>query len=228
MMMARLTKTVFGELRGKMGNLVIRKVNGREFVSHRPVKYRKTKKKVPARQKMQSAVQFSRTVNKSDKLKLIWGNSEIEATNSYQKLIKHTLENAEPGILTIKNKITPGGISLSFSEFLLEKGKLNVTIINSDKETRSVTGNNFSVYILFYFYEPIVKRIEISSLKLISKDFDEEPEDNFQFNYDVGKVNPKMLKNYKKCIVYFAMVGNKPNTKSQSYSDTIAKEFIIE
>jgi hypothetical protein len=226
--MARLSKSALGEIRGKMGTLVIRRINGREFISHRPAKYRKTKKKVPARQKMQSAVQFSRTVNNSDKLKLIWEKSKIKATNSYQKLIKHTLENAEPGRLTIKNKITPGGISLSFSEFLFENGKLNVSITNRDKETRSVTGKNFSVYILFYFYEPKVKRIDSSSLELISKDIDgAAAEDNFLFNYDEGKVNPKALKNYKKCIVYFAIVGNKPNTKTLSYSGTIAKEFII-
>ena len=226
--MARLNNSVIGEISGKMGNLVVRKMNGQEFVSQRPVKYRKTKKKVPDRQKMQSAVQFSRTVNNSEKLKLIWGKSKIKATNSYHKLIKHTLENAEPGNLTIKNKITPGGISLSSSEFLFDNGKLNITIANRDKETRSITGNNFSVYILFYFYEPIVKRIENSSLKLISKDFDASAENNFRFNYDAAKLIPKMLKNYKKCIVYFAIVGNKPNTKTPVYSDTIAKEFILE
>ena len=225
--MARLTKTVLGEIRGKMGNLVIRKVNGREFISYRPANYRKTKKEVPARQKMQAAVQFSRTVNSSDKLKMIWAKSKIKATNSYQKLIKHTLENAEPGSLTIKNKITPGGISLNSSEFLFDNGKLNITIPNRDKETRSITGNNFSVYILFYFYEPIVKRIDSSSLKLMSKDFDATAENNFQFNYDTAKLIPKMLKNYKKCIVYFAIVDNKPNTKTPGYSDTIAKEFNI-
>ena len=223
--MARLNNSVIGEISGKMGNLVVRKMNGQEFVSQRPVKYRKTKKKVPDRQKMQSAVQFSRTVNNSEKLKLIWGKSKIKATNSYHKLIKHTLENAEPGILTIKNKITPGGISLSSSEFLFDNGKLNIAIANRDKETRSITANNFSVYVLFYFYEPIVKRIENSSLKLISKDFDATTENNFRFNYDAAKLIPKMLKNYKKCIVYFAMVGNKPNIKTPVYSDTIAKEF---
>jgi hypothetical protein len=227
MEMARLSKSVLGEISGKMGNLVIRKMNGQEFVSQRPVKYKKTKKRIPGRQKMQSAVQFSCTVNNSEKLKLIWGKSKIKATNSYHKLIKHSLENAETGGLTIKNKITPGGISLSFSDFLFENGKLNVTIANRDKETRSITGNNFSVYILFYFYEPNVKRIDNSTLKLISKDFDAVAENNFPFNYDAAKLNQKALKNYKKCIVYFAMVGNKPNIKTPIYSDTIAEEFII-
>jgi hypothetical protein len=227
MEMARLSKSVLGEISGKMGNLVIRKMNGQEFVSQRPAKYKKTKKKIPGRQKMQSAVQFSRTVNSSEKLKIIWGKSKIKATNSYHKLIKHSLENADTGSLTIKNKITPGGISLSFSDFLFENGKLNVTIANRDKGTRSITGNNFSVYILFYFYELIVKRIDGSILKLIKQDFAALAESNFLFNYDTSKLNQKALKNYKKCIVYFAMVSNKTNTKTLIYSDTIAEEFIL-
>jgi hypothetical protein len=226
--MARLTTSILGEIRGKMGNLVIRKMNGKEFISLRPAKHRKTNKKVPARQKMQTAVQFSRTINNSDELKLIWGQSTIKATNPYQKLIKHSLENAEPQKLTINNKITPAGISLSYSQFYFENGELNVSINNSDKGTRSITKNNFSVYILFYFYEPKVKKTDSSRIELISKFVNGTVENNFLFNYDVGSLNTRLLKNYNRCIVYFAIVGQKTNTKAPNYSDTIAKEFVLD
>ena len=226
--MARLTKSVLGEIKGKIGNLVIRKINGKEFISLRPAKYRKTKKEVPARQKMRNAVRFSRIVNSDDVLKQIWGKSEIKATNSFQKLIKHTLENALPGRLTLKNKITPGGTSFSFSEFLFEKGELNVSIKNRGKGIRCITGNNFSVYVLFCFYEPIVKKIVSSKLELIYKEFHGGvTENNFLFKYNVQKLNNNELKNYNKCIIYFAIVGHKTNTNTLNYSDTISKEFIL-
>ena len=224
--MALLTKSVPGEISGKMGNAVVRKMNGKLFISQRPSKYKKHRGKIPARLKMRTVIPFCAALNRIGDLKKVWEKADINAGNAYQKMVKHALENSGPERLSTNNKITPGGVQLIPDRFDLINETVFIDISNDTKGLNSIIDNGLSAYLLFYLYEPLDKIKDSGKLFLVKKNLDgESVKDGLYFDYKVEKYYKKLLDNYGKCIVYFAVVSIDINNDNLKYSDTISKKF---
>lgn len=92
--MARLTKAVLGELSGKIGSLVVRKVNGKQFVSLRPDHYKKSKstKAIYEKNKFSTVVKFAKTINSIPHIKNVWQKSNVQGFSAYHKILKTNLK----------------------------------------------------------------------------------------------------------------------------------------
>ncbi len=147
--MAEINKALLGEVSGKIGDLVFRKMNGKRFVSVRPKKYKPTKsiKLKKARSKFGTVVKFAVTTNSVPELKEVWKLSREKGSNSYHKIIKANSRLFNTETLTPYNKITPAGLELKLESASIKSNKLDVTISFPSVKT----GLPAALCMVFYF-----------------------------------------------------------------------------
>jgi len=128
--MALLNNSVLGKLSGKIGGNVFRVMNGKNFVSDRPLNYKPAK--TPAARKVRSsfkaAVELSQTIIADPVLKEVWRVAKIEGYKPYNKIIKHNMKQINSGILTERTKITPNGLSINIDSASFQNETLNLSL----------------------------------------------------------------------------------------------------
>ncbi len=147
--MALVNNAILGEVSGKMGNKVFRRMNGKTFVSERPQNYKPAK--TPEARKVRSSFGMSVLLAKKliteSELKEIWSAARIEGSNSYHRIIIHNSKQIYDGSLTARSKITPDGLFLSIDSAALENEVLHL-VLNCPAE------NNLdfpaSLFLLYY------------------------------------------------------------------------------
>lgn len=107
--MARIKKNIIGQLQGKLSDVVFRVRNGKVVVYSRPAKQKVSKSEavIKARKKFALTVALAKEINSNEILSELWKNSKVNATNSYQKIIKYNSTLTNSDTLTIQNSITP-------------------------------------------------------------------------------------------------------------------------
>ena len=128
--MALVQNAVLGELSGKMGNKVFRKMNGKTFVSERPLHYEPAK--TPVARKVRSSfgitVHLAKKIISDTTLKEVWKAARIEGSTSYHRIIKHNSKLVNEGSLTERSKITPDGLFLNVDSASMENQMLHLTL----------------------------------------------------------------------------------------------------
>ena len=147
--MSTVSKSVLGKFTGKLGNLVFRKLNGKDVVSIRSEHYKVSKSvaAVEARSNFAVTVKLAKAVNSDALLKRIWTLSKAEGTNSFQKLIKSNIKLVKEGSLTTSNKITPPGYALKITSAFYENQIPNISFI-----CPAGTSLTFPVILFVYLY----------------------------------------------------------------------------
>ncbi len=97
--MAILKNSPFGEIRGKLGNFIIKRMNGKTIISQRPDKYPKSNDPVvlARRKRFAAASIISSCLSKNPLMKVIWRNSDYKKTRTaynmmFQKFYNHVSE----------------------------------------------------------------------------------------------------------------------------------------
>lgn len=107
--MAKLNKQVIGQLSGKIGDIVIRKRNGKNFASSRPASFFPgfDAASVGRRDRFGIACKFSSKVYALPYLKKIWKSNLPPGSYPYNQITKLNYGYAEPGELSDKAVIVP-------------------------------------------------------------------------------------------------------------------------
>ncbi len=148
--MALVKNAILGEVSGKMGDKVFRQMNGKTFVSERPLHYKPAK--TPDARKIRSS--FGITVHLAKKiildpaLKETWRAAKIEGSTPYHRIIKQNSLLTNSGSLTNRNKITPDGLFLNIDSASLENQVLHLTL-NCPDEGSLIFPAKLSI--LYYF-----------------------------------------------------------------------------
>jgi hypothetical protein len=129
--MAVITKSVLGNLSGKLGNIVIKKRNNKEVVYLLSGNHRTSKSAAAVRVRKNFAVtvKLAKSVNSVLMLKKIWTLSKAKGINSFQKLIKNNARLVKNGSLTASNKITPAGLSLKLNSASFANKNLHLSFV---------------------------------------------------------------------------------------------------
>lgn len=160
--MAILKGGLFGDISGKLNNVVFRKVNGKDVITVRPKKYQKTKseKAIYVRSRFSVAVEFSKYLNSIPILKQVWKNAQIKGSSSFNKIEKFNISQVNDRAPSLKNIITPHDQSYSricsfpFKDVSINLNEICGTIIDTDLFYPAIGAYQFTLVFVLLFYEP--------------------------------------------------------------------------
>ena len=219
--MARLTKAVLGELSGKIGSLIVRKVNGKQFVSLRPDHYKKSKstKAIYEKNKFSAVVKFAKTINSIPQIKNVWQKSNVHGFSAYHKILKTNLK------LFGVEKNSP-----SFTLFPHAKNNHSVTV--------SITDGRISVLFDKKLFQDVITRSEstLNILRVVNvsekrnKDYYEirtvpitiNSFCNHSISIEINKLFGTRVNNHSDSVFYVAVLLNSLSNKKVSWTDTVS------
>ncbi len=107
--MARLKSSFLFEVNGKIGDYVVRKMNGKTFISYRPGKYKisQSVQAKGARNNFSIASKFSSIINSYPFLIQAWQKSLQTNKPVYHKILKENIRFVSGSCLTVENIIVP-------------------------------------------------------------------------------------------------------------------------
>lgn len=141
--MARLTGSVLGNLRGKLGNLSARTVEGQTILSARPSSFSvsQTPESIEARKRFGVTGNFSKFLMDIPELVQIWKEEKYPGMSVFNTVFKQNYQYSSPEKPTEDNILTPGGFSLPVTSaalaadtLSLELGALNSAAVFSAEE----------------------------------------------------------------------------------------------
>lgn len=212
--MAIIKKKILGEILGNLGDVVIRTRNGKTVIYSKPSKQKvsKSEPSIIARNKFSLAVALAKEIISDETLSLIWKNSKVKATNSYQKIIKHNSKLVSEESLTINNQIVPDGIATSSISLNYQNEKVEVKIKLADLLGYFDELKNF--YCIVHSWNSTRK----ISKKLSKKDYlirlqiydlvSQHNNEEYKFFVDL---NSSIKLNHDRCIIFSTIVGQKNN-----------------
>ena len=217
--MALLTGSILGEVTGKMGNKVFRRMNGKTFVSDRPLKYKPAK--TTAARKVRSSfgmgTMLSIKLIADPRLKEVWAAARIEGTDSYRRIIKHNTKNINAGALTVRNKITPDGLFLGVESATLENEVLHLSL-NCPAEDNLI----FPAKLYLLYYSATAK----TSLVLTQITIPESAAGGlYELDLKPAKSIVKLLKEDPDSLLFLAMVSETPVKKKAYWTSTAVVNF---
>ncbi len=218
--MAIVKRSIIGELKGSLSDIVFRVRNGKVVAYTKPVKQKvsNSKASVNARKRFAITVALARKVNSDPLLSAIWKSYNIKATNAYQKIIKVNSGLSEPDCLSINNKITPDSSIIPHIKTEMNSSVLNIKIY-CDKVDKKLLKSARLYYLLFYYDIPPTRRDKIIELQHRDlPDLSQYNEYNLSISID-GK------NNYKNVIVLMAITNQPEENKNLIWSRTIGIEL---
>ncbi len=212
--MALVDRSVLGEVTGKMGNKVFRKMNGKTFVSERPLNYKQAKT-LAARKVRNSfgmSVKLAKKLITDPKLKEVWAAAKIEGTNSYHRIIKYNCNLINEGSLTDRNNITPDGEFLKIDSASLQNQVLHLTL-NCPDESNLVFPAKLSI--LYYFGK------EKNPLVLTETTIpDSSAGGIYEMDIQPGKSIVRLLNESPDALLFTALVSETPRKKKAYWTST--------
>ena len=226
--MARAVKKPLGGVRGRVGDVVYRYMNGRTFISvyNNEVKISQTKESKNNRSKFGTVIKFAKAVNSVPDLNNVWIFSSEPGRSAYTKIFKHNYGSIKPDSVSGFCKITPKGVGLFIDSFELNPDNVTVKIkIDRSSEQRLLPP--YTAHFIVYLTNSINPEIRDNILFAFSSKYvSEETSDEFQTI--IGEFidyNKRLLTYFKNATVFFAIA--KTDSKPPEWSETESKEFII-
>jgi hypothetical protein len=218
--MARLEKKVFGEIRGRVGNIVGKVRNGKQYIASRPSKYTMSKAphEVDKRNKFKVNGLFAKAIKENNILYNIWDKEKAPAASAYNKICKINFKLCGSDRPSVQNKITPGGFDLPVESITYQQDKIEVELMPFDilpDEKRVI------FILLVSFYDPKKKELPYFSFKQITGYELDELKLTFNFN-----TTDKQLANmYNKRTVFLATVTEDANGNIMRWSEAVSREL---
>jgi hypothetical protein len=124
--MARVVGNVVGNLKGKLGNLASRTVNGRTILSARPSSYNEstTAKHVETKQKFAVTTGFASKVLDLPALSAIWKLNKQPGVSVINTIFQANFDLSSTQAPTLNNIITPDGFGTPVTAAAIAAGKL--------------------------------------------------------------------------------------------------------
>lgn len=206
--MARFNPGILGEVRGKIGDYVVRKMNGKYFVSLRPEHYKisQNKKARDSRNGFGICVNLARMVNNSPELKLVWKSAPVEGTSAYHRILKHNLPLCREGNLTINNIITPSGLSNPVKNVSFDRESL---IIQIDQEIvkGEFESEQFKIFYLIYMDQHIRNKDTTNQFVILSSELNVR--NSLELNKNFSDVYQSLFGKFTKFIIYTSVLYDK-------------------
>ncbi len=221
--MARFVHGPLGQVKGKIGNYVVRKMNGKYFISLRPDSYNasQSKKSKITRNRFGICVRFAKIISGQHELSAAWKSAGISGSSAYHRIIKHNIKRTIDGELSASNIITPEGLSNPFLSIQFNKEFLSASLINNPARIE-FPSTIFTACFIIYMITSAGTISKSDSFRLISKNVDAKQTQEIKLNFSADDI--KIFNEYKDFIIYSAAVWF-DETDKINWSSTSAKVF---
>lgn len=221
--MARFNPGPLGRVTGQIGNYVVRRMNGKYFVSFRPEHYKisQTDKAKTSRNGFGICVKFAKTVAKIPNLADSWKAANLKGSSAYHRILKHNLLLIRNGGLSAFNIITPEGFNSPVSAIDLEPGLITVTFSNQ-KLTGEINVSEFKIILLVFMTSPLTNSVPKENLKVFESEIDLSVSDILVINF--SDADKKLFSDYKDFIIYVS-AGWIDEANKIKWSSSSAKGF---
>jgi len=226
--MARAVKKPLGGVRGRVGDVIYRYMNGRTFVSvyNGEVKISQTKESKNNRSKFGTTIKFAKAVNSVSGLNKIWNFSSEPGRSAYTKIFKYNHYSIQSDFVSPHCNITPTGAGFKVESFELNVN--NVTIkIKIDRSAEQRLLPPYNAHFVVFLSQPVNSEIQKNiTFAFASEIVSSETPDEYQTI--IGNFidpNSRLITLFKKATVFFAIT--KTDAKPFDWSGTISKEFVI-
>lgn len=226
--MAIVNGNVIGNLRGRLGNLTARTVEGRTILAARPSSFNVNYDSavVEVRQKFAVTANFSKFILSLATLDAIWKTVKESGISVFNTIFKSNFDYSGTDKPTVDNIITPGGFGLQVTAAAVAADSITasfdalntVGIFSADEVRLTATA-------LVSFYNPVNPEDAPYKTIALSKDiaaFDFTQAYDLQMDFDVSQ---KLLAaKYGKSILYLSVATKNADGKLIQYSSTYPKD----
>ena len=224
-----------GQITGKLGNVVVRKVNGKQVVSIRPKTYKKTKSKMAksVRSRFSVAVEFSRHINSIPQLKKVWAAANKKCFSAFNRIEKDNIPFVGELAPSLKNTITPSGFSLTnpcgfpFKEITFDGSELTGNPDPHFEYAQYQDNKNYSLVFAFSFFDPKgkVERYFVLDSIVYSNPFTSADHSDEPYLLPVSLPIQEKAGRYNRVIMYAAAVVTGKGPKQCAATLTRSREF---
>ncbi len=212
--MALLVNTVVGEVTGKMGNKVFRIMNGKNFVSDRPLHYKaaKTPAAKQTRGNFRMGVKLSAKLISDPALKEVWSAAKIQGTDSYHRILSQNSKLINAGSLTDRTKITPDGLFLKVESASLQNEVLHLSL-NCPDENNLVFPAKLT---MLYYFSKASSPIVLTQTTIP----DSITGGIYELDIKPGKSIVKLLNDTPDALLFIALISETERKKKAYWTST--------
>lgn len=219
--MAILRKKTFGEIVGRVGNIVGKVRNGKNYIASRPSRYRMSNAphEVSKRNRFKVNALFAKAIKENELLYRVWDINKSPATNAYNKICKVNFNLCETDSPTLNNRITPPGrIAFEISAAEAFENRIEVELVPFEimKNEKRV------VFILLVsFYNP--KKIEHDPFKAkVIRNYDL---DDLKLSFKFDSVDEQIANHFYNRTMFLAVITEDAKGNIVRWSDTVSREL---
>ena len=218
--MARLEKKVLGEIRGRIGDIVGKVRNGKQYIASRPTKYTMSKAphEIDKRSRFKVNGLFAKAIKKSELLYKVWEKNKAPAASAYNKICMVNFKLCRIDRPSEQNVITPNGFDLEIINITSLPGGVELELELFD----ILEAEKRIMFIMFVsFYEPEKKEINFFEAKRIK----EYVIDGMRITFNYDSADRLLANAYKKRTVFFAAVTEDADGNIIRFSSTIGRDL---
>ncbi len=228
--MAKLKNKYFGELKGKLGDVVFRQKGKINYVSQVPRNY-KTPLSPDYYDRINTftlSTKFASVVYSIYEMKTIWFNNAPNHHSLFNILVSKIYSVARYPDLRLKIKITPErGFSVKLKMLNLNENNIEFNFepigVNSGLNLSEHT--KVKLISVLWLFDPYDKTIpEFDFIKVASDISNLSLTDNLVFNIGFYPSQSSLLSIYKKCRIYSTIVTMNDDLVINNYSNTVSIE----
>ncbi len=226
--MARLKSSFLFEVNGKIGDYVVRKMNGKTFISYRPGKYKISQSEPAkgARNNFAISSKFSSIINSNPNLVSAWQKSLQTTKPVYHKILKENLKFVSGSCLTVKNIIVPGSGLNIIKEIIFDGMAIRIVLEPDSAADINLISSDLNLAVICYLHSPKDSN-KSGTYKFISvsKSFTyEELDSSLSAEIILTKQELKDISDYNSMIIYSAAVIKKEEAISWASLNTNISE----
>ena len=216
--MARLEKRVLGEIRGRVGDVVIKLRNGKQYIASRPSKYTMSKAshEVDKRNRFKVNGLFAKAIKESDLLYRVWEKEKAPAVSAYNKICKVNFKLCSTERPTNENLITPGGFNLPVESISYFPDRVEAELRPFD----IMPGDKRVIFVLIIcFYEPVRNEADYFTLKRIQNyDLDE-----LRLTFNFNTAEKQIASAYNSRLTFLAAITQDNAGNILRWSETVSQ-----
>lgn len=228
----KISKKYFGELSGKLGDVVFKQRGNTNYIASSPRKYTKPNSVEFENRKsiFKIAAKFSSAVNSIPELKYFWMNSNKNGASAYQKINKLALKTFSEGHSVNWLKITPeNGFGVIVSTYSLNKEQYNIRLepltersgINTDIET------NIKLITVFNPYDSSANLSEYEYFSNYSSNHIIDLNTPVEISITLSTAQTNLISMYSKCRVYNTLITLNNENELINYANTFSSDLIM-
>jgi hypothetical protein len=220
--MARVVGNVVGNLKGKLGNLSARTVNGKTIMAARPSSFKEstTPKHVETKQKFAVTTGFASKVSDLPALSAIWKLNKQPGISVINTIFQKNFDLSSTQAPTLNNIITPDGFGTPVTAAAIAAGKLTGALAALNTITVIPTGAiNLSINAVISLSDPKLSIDPFFKVIPVSKevaDFEFAQVYNFEIDLNLDEVAD--VAKYNQKIIYLAVAIKSADDQIIKYS----------